>query len=87
MSVSLKKLWQVQLEEFPNSVRLCIHDVYRWCDSGLSLKTINYRYRQISLALQYRNHVFYRIDGTSYMGFRFGTHGSEYMSLYSSELD
>ena len=85
MSISKRKLWDVQMREFPNSTRLTIHDMYKWCDDAKNTEQQLSRYMQISMALQYPVHVFYRIEGTRYMGFRFGLDGHQYMSLYTGE--
>jgi len=83
MALSKKKLWQAQLENYPSSVRLTPKDMYLWCDSAPNPEMRTSRYVQISMALQYPIVVFYRIEGTHYMGFRMGVEGSQYMSLYS----
>ena len=85
MGISKKKLWDVQLREWPNSKRLTVHDMYRWCDAVSNTEQKLSRYMQISLALQYPAYVFYYIEGTRYMGFRFGLKGHQYMSLYTGE--
>ena len=86
MGISKKKLWDVQLREWPNSKRLTVHDMYRWCDAvSNNPHTKLSRYMQISMALQYPACVFYYIEGTRYMGIRFGLKGHQYMSLYTGE--
>ena len=80
--ISKKKIWAVQLQEFPTSERMSLEDVYKWCDEPHD-KTLC-RWKQIALALQWPHAVFYRIPNTKYMGFRFGLKGHQYMSLYSS---
>ena len=85
MGISKRKLWDVQMHEWPNSTRLTIHDVFRWCDDAKSIEQRLNRYTQISMALQYPVHVFYRIEGTRYMGIRYGLKGHQYMSLYTGE--
>ena len=85
MGISQKKLWEVQLREWPNSKRLTVHDMYRWCDAAPNIQQKLSRYMQISMALQYPVHVFYRIEGTRYMGIRYGLKGHQYMSLYTGE--
>lgn len=80
------ELIDAQLREWPASQILTIQDVYSWCDESPYVQTKLYRYQQIAMALQYTNVVWYHIEGTNYRGFRFGTEGSEYMSLYSGEL-
>ena len=83
--ISKSRLWEAQVQEYPKSVRLTIAEVYRWCDeqSDNTEKRLQ-RYMQVALALQCPSVVFYRIEGTPYRGFRFGLHGSEYMSIYSN---
>lgn len=80
-----EELWAVQQEEFNNCVRMSVHEVYDWCDAAPTRDGKASRYSQISMALQYPVVVFYRIEGTKFRGFRFGDHGSDYMSLYSDE--
>jgi hypothetical protein len=85
VGISKKKLWEVQLREWPNSKRLTVHDMYKWCDAVSNTEQKLSRYMQISMALQYPACVFYCIEGTRYMGFRFGLKGHQYMSLYTGE--
>lgn len=85
MANSKKALWASQMHEYPKSVYLSVHDMYKWCDAASTPEDTISRYRQISMALQYPRVVFYRIEGTKFMGFRFGVSGHEYMSLYSTE--
>lgn len=85
MGISKKKLWDVQLREWPNSKRLTVHDMYKWCGAVSKTEQKLSRYMQISMALQYPACVFYYIEGTRYMGFRFGLKGHQYMSLYTGE--
>lgn len=83
--ISKKRLWEAQVREYPKSVLLDIDEVYKWCDEQFddTEKRLR-RWTQVALALQCPNVVFYRIEGTPYRGFRFGLHGSEYMSIYSN---
>lgn len=81
---TVEQLWEAQLREFPNSVRLTPAEVFAWCDEVPAPANRMNRYMQVSMAIQYPLHVFYRIEGTKYRGFRFGTDGSEYMSMYSN---
>lgn len=85
MAVSKTKLWEAQMQHFPNSVRLTPTDAYRWCDEPSTDTGKLNRYRQIALALQYSSFVFYRIEGTTYRGIRYGTSGHQYISLYTGE--
>lgn len=82
MSVSKKRLWEAQLRAYPKSVRLTVHQMFEWCDAAPTLERKLSRYTQISMAMQYPSYVFYRIEGTPWMGFRMGVEGSQYMSLY-----
>jgi len=77
------ELWESQIEEYPESVRMSIDEVFAWCDEVSNTTAKLHRYMQIAMALQYPVVVFYRIEGTKYRGFRFGVEGSKYMSLYS----
>lgn len=88
MGVAMKSkiaLWKAQVAEYPRSVRMSVQDMYEWCDTATTVEDMLSRYRQISMAMQYPSYVFYRIEGTTFMGFRFGTDGCEYMSLYGQE--
>jgi len=76
-------LWESQIREYPESVRMSIDEVFAWCDEAKTGTALHNRYMQIAMALQYPVVVFYRIEGTKYRGFRFGVEGSKYMSLYS----
>lgn len=84
METNLENLWDAQMREYPKSVRWDISEVFAWCDEAATTDSRLNRYIQISMALQYPVHVFYRIEGTRYRGVRFGIEGSEYMSLYSN---
>lgn len=84
MTTKIEKLWDAQVREYPKSIRLDIAEVFAWCDEATTTDSRLNRYIQISMALQYPVHVFYRIDGTRYRGVRFGVEGSEYMGLYSN---
>ena len=79
-------LWESQIREYPESVRMSIDEVFAWCDEVSNTTIKLHRYGQIAMALQDPVVVFYRIEGTKYRGFRFGVDGSKYMSLYSEEV-
>lgn len=79
------EIWDAQLREFPGSVRLTPVEVFAWCDAAPTTEGRLGRYMQVSMAIQYPSYVFYLIEGTNYRGFRFGTDGSEYMSMYSCD--
>lgn len=76
-------LWEAQQREYPTSVRLTPTEVFAWCDETPQVYDRLHRYIQISRALQYPVHLFYRIEGTKYRGVRFGVEGYQYMSLYN----
>lgn len=88
--ISQKRLWEAQVREYPSSVRMTIEEVYKWCDENRSAEERLLRWTGVALALQYPNVVFYYVKGFThnpkriYRGFRFGLHGSEYMSIYSN---
>lgn len=84
--MSKKKLWAAQLEQYPDSVRLKTYEVFKWCDEPQDPQTRAYRYSQVALAIQYPQVVWYRIEGTTYRGFRYGVQGHKYVSLYSGEV-
>jgi hypothetical protein len=77
-------LWAAQLEAWPESVRLPIQDVFRWCDKGPTMENKKMRWASVSLALQEDCVVFYRTKKEGgYMGYRYGTNGSEYVSGFN----
>ena len=82
--ISKKKLWDAQLRFWPDSVRLSAHDMFKWCDAAKTTGGRLGRFMQVSHALQFSSVVFYRIEGTSYMGIRFGVNGPDYLSLYAT---
>jgi hypothetical protein len=86
MAVSKSKLWEAQLRHWPNSVRLTPADVFGWCDEPSTVAGKLNRYQQVAMSLQYSACVFYRIEGTTYRGIRYGTQGHQYMSLYTGEI-
>jgi hypothetical protein len=74
-------LWATQLEEYPNSRRMDMQDVYAWCDKGKTDADKLRRYSTVALALQYPVVVFYGLgDRCCVRGFRYGTDGHEYAS-------
>jgi hypothetical protein len=86
MAVSRTKLWEAQLRHFPNSIRLTPTEVFAWCDEPSTDAGKLNRYRQVGLAMQYSAYVFYRIEGTTYRGIRYGTAGHQYISIYTGEI-
>jgi hypothetical protein len=86
MAVSKSKLWEAQLRHWPNSVRLTIAEVFGWCDEPSTVAGRLSRFQQIAMALQYSACVFYRIEGTTYLGISYGTAGHQYMSLYTGDI-
>lgn len=83
--ISKKKLWAAQLIFWPDSVQLPVQEIFTWCETPRKQDARYSRWMQVGLALQYPNVVFYRIEGTDYMGFRYGLHGHQYVSLYSAD--
>lgn len=84
--MSKRKLWAAQLEHYPDSVQLKPYEVFNWCDEARDMESRLYRWAQVALAIQYPQVVWYRIEGTTYRGFRFGVQGHKYASLYSGEV-
>lgn len=82
--ISKKKLWQEQMVQWPDSVRLTVEEVLKWCDEAKTVDGRLSRYMQMCMAMQYPSVVFYRIEGTNYRGFRYGLDGGAYMSMYSA---
>lgn len=74
-----EELWQVQLAEYPESVRLTVADVLDWAGTDVR------RLRSIALALQYDVCVWYRIPTMGEVtGCRYGYEGGEYQSGFST---
>lgn len=73
-----EELWQVQLREYPESVRLTVLDVLNWAGKDVR------RLRSLALVLQQDVTVWYRIPGMGEVtGCRYGYEGSEYLSGFS----
>ena len=82
--MKVKDLWAAQLAEWPDSIRLSIHQVYSWCDEGPTVENKKNRWALVALALQWPAAVFYRTSPTGYRGFRYGVLGHEYMSGFTA---
>lgn len=79
-NVTTEQLWAVQLEEFPNSIRLEPGEVIEWAFNN------HRRCNSVLMSIQYPIGVFYRIPikfspGEEFRGFRFGLEGREYLGF------
>lgn len=79
------ELWQAQLEFWPNSIRMTLAEVYKWCDEPVEERWRKVRWSGVALALQYPAGVFYKLtpEDTGLRGIRYGVNGHEYMSGFN----
>jgi hypothetical protein len=79
------KLWFAQLGFWPNSVRMSLNEVYRWCDEPVEEQWRKARWSGVALALQYPAVVFYKVtpEDKGLRGFRYGLQGHEYASGFN----
>jgi hypothetical protein len=78
--VSYKKLWEAQLKQWPDSIRLTTGQMLDWAMEGSTGYTRR-KLMSVASAIQHRSCVFYltsEIDG--YIGCRFGIDPSYYQS-------
>lgn len=84
MSVSRRALWQTQLRSWPDSVMLTPQDILHWADAPPNPLDRYTRYHQISMALQYPQHIWYCTkkvgSGAGHIGCRYGIKGHQYLS-------
>jgi hypothetical protein len=85
--VSKKDLWEAQLREWPESIRVTVPEMIEWIDSKRSSKHVRFYgehvlWRSMAMCMQHSNGVFYRTSSRpdAHVGFRFGLHGSQYIS-------
>jgi len=85
--LSFKKLWAVQLEEYPESVRLSPYQLLIWAHSATTLDTKIRRLASIASTTQHRRVLFYlTYPEGGYIGARFGLDGCEYQSGFNDYL-
>lgn len=80
---TIKELWATQLQEYPESIRLTKQEMLCWIgDATISLKEDRSLWCQFAWSLCQPKGVFYRTSDApdAWVGFRYGTHGSEYSS-------
>jgi hypothetical protein len=78
--ISYKKLWAVQLEEYPNSVRIKPYHILFWSNSGDRLRKLS----SLANATQFPRVLFYITDPNGgYIGGRFGLEGHQYISGFN----
>lgn len=91
--LTTQDLWQAQLREWPDSVRMTPQQVQQWAERGATLADRCRRLLAISMALQYPVHVWYLTAPPAtlafgphpgvHMGCRFGVEGHEYLGGFS----
>jgi hypothetical protein len=78
--VSYKKLWESQLAEWPDSIRLTTYQMLEWARDG-NLEDSCRKLRSLALTIQYRRCVFYLTNPEDgFIGCRFGVWGGDYQS-------
>ena len=81
MSISYKKLWEVQLKEYPESVRLTPWQMIEWAHSFKRLDERAFRFQQIASTIQLGKSLFYITrPEKGHVGCRWGPQGHQYMS-------
>jgi hypothetical protein len=82
--LSFKKLWAVQLAEYPESVRLSPYQLLMWAQSATTDRAKMRRLASIASTTQHRRVLFYLTNPESgYIGARFGLDGCEYHSGFN----
>ena len=82
--LSFKKLWAVQVQEFPESVRLSPYQLLTWANSASTWDTKIRRFSSIAGTVQHRRVLFYLTNPEGgYIGARFGLDGCEYRSGFN----
>lgn len=85
--LSFKKLWTVQLAEFPESVRLSPYQLLMWAHNATTLDVKVRRLASIAGTTQHRRVLFYLTNPEGgYIGARFGLDGCEYRSGFNDYL-
>jgi hypothetical protein len=85
--LSKKALWEAQLREYPESVRISNADMIQWVWAAKDRKNFSNDLDiclclQTAHTIQYSNGVFYRTSSepNAHVGFRFGLKGDQYLS-------
>ena len=75
-------LWRVQLQEYPDSVRLTPSEAFRkWCGDEKGNINNNHTLALFAMSACYEGGVFYECgEGRKWHGYRYGTDGHEYLS-------
>lgn len=82
--LSFKKLWAVQVQEFPESVRLSPYQLLIWAHSASTWDIKIRRLSSIAGTVQHRRVLFYLTNPEGgYIGARFGLDGCEYRSGFN----
>ena len=83
---SYKKLWEIQLQEWPNSVRLKPYQLLHWAMLGTQEQRIT-KLMHLALTTQHSRVVFYLTDRhAGHIGARFGLNGGDYISGFGDYL-
>jgi hypothetical protein len=81
MSISYKKLWEVQLREYPQSIRLTPWQMIQWANSFKRVDERELRFHQIASTIQLSKGLFYITrPEKGDVGCRYGLQGHQYMS-------
>ena len=78
---TIKELWAVQLQEYPDSIRLSKKEIADWILSApFNNHGTGRLWQQMALCLCDPIGVFYRTSAApdAWVGWRYGLHGSEY---------
>jgi len=80
------ELWEAQLIFWPDSVRMTLTEVYKWCDEPAEEQWRKARWSGVALAMQRPAWVFYKLkpEDTGLRGIRYGVNGHEYFSGFDS---
>jgi hypothetical protein len=81
MSISYKKLWEVQLREYPQSIRLTPWQMLEWAYSFERSDDRAFRFQQLAGSIQLSKALFYITrPEKGDVGCRYGLKGYQYIS-------
>jgi hypothetical protein len=83
--VTKKALWAVQLQEYPDSIRISNREIFWWVNDAPREKR-DYMMYLLALHMTQNPHgVFYRTSAApdAFVGFRFGLEGWDYSSNWT----
>ena len=82
--VSMKKLWEAQQREWPNSVRVSPQAMLYWACAPEDIRTRERRMMSLAMTIQFDKVLFYVTDPNGgYIGARYGVEDYEYQSGFS----